>query len=73
MVQSSQEGDAPMTQEIIVWVLLLELVGLILVMVLAILDDDHHSFYSRQENASPEPRGGYEPQEHSPQRSTVAA
>jgi len=62
-----------MTQDIIMWVLLLGLVGLIWVMVLAILDEGHHRYDNRQGSASPEPRGGYKSQERSPQRSTVAA
>jgi hypothetical protein len=37
------KGDAAMTQEIIVWVLLMGLVGLIWVTVLAIRGDDHHT------------------------------
>lgn len=67
------KGGAPVTQEIIVWVLLLMgLVGLIWVMVLAILGGDHHTHDKRQGSASPEHRDGYEPRERSLQRSTVA-
>ena len=62
-----------MTQEIIVWALLMGLVGLIWVMVLAILGDEHHTHDNRQGSASPEPRGGYEPHVRSPQQSGIAA
>ena len=61
-----------MTQEIIVWVLLLELVGLIWVMLLAILGNKHHTHDNRQENASVEQRDGYAPHERSPRQSRVA-
>ena len=61
--------DVPMTQDIIEWVLLLGLVGLIWVMALAMLDDNHRSHDKRQGSASPGHVDGYEPGEHSPQQS----
>ena len=69
----SMKGDAPMTQDIIVWALLVGLVGLIWVMALAVLGDDHHAHDNRQERASPEPHDGYEPLEHSSRQSRVTA
>ena len=66
------KGDAAMTQAL-VWTLLIGLVGLIWVMVLAILGDNHHTHDKRQGSASPEDRDGYEPHERSPQQSRVAA
>ena len=65
------EGDAAMAQEFIV-VLLIGLVGLIWVVVLDILGDDHHSHDKRQGSASPEPRDGIEPHERSSRQSKVA-
>lgn len=62
-----------MTQEIIVWALLVWLVWLIWVMALAILGADHHTLDNRQRNASPEHSDGYEPNERSPQQSRVSA
>jgi hypothetical protein len=56
------KGDAPMTQWMIVWVLLMGLVGLIWVMVLDFLGDGHHPHDKRQENPSPEPYDGEKPQ-----------
>ena len=60
-----------MAQEFIV-VLLIGLVGLIWVIVLDILGDDHHSHDKQQRNASPEPRDGIEPHERSSRQSKVA-
>ena len=61
-----------MAQEIIA-VLLIGLVGLISVIVLDILGDDHHSHGKRQRSALPEPRDGIAPHERSSQQSKVAA
>jgi len=60
-----------MAQEIIA-VLLIGLVGLISVIVLDILGDDHHSLDKRQGSASPEPRDGIAPHERSSRQSRVA-
>ena len=60
-----------MAQEIIA-VLLIGLVGLISVIVLDILGDDHHSHGKRQRSASPEPRDGIAPHERSSRQSRVA-
>ena len=49
-----------MTQEFIV-LLLVGLVGVILVMVLDILGDKHHTHDKRQGNPSPEPHDGEKP------------
>jgi hypothetical protein len=62
-----------MTQEIILWALLAELVGLFWVMVLAVLDDDRHTHDNRQRTPSPEHRDGYESRQHSHQQAKVAA
>jgi hypothetical protein len=62
-----------MTQEVIVGVLLMGLAGLIWVMVLDILGDDHHPHDNRQGTPSPELHDGKEPHEGSPQQSKVAA
>ena len=59
-----------MAQEIIA-VLLIGLVGLISVIVLDILGDDHHSLDKRQGSASPEPPDGNEPHERSFRQSKV--
>ena len=53
-----------MTQPI-VWTLLIGLVGIIWVMVLEILGDDHHPHDNRKRNPSPEPQGGGKPHERS--------
>ena len=66
------KGDAAMTQAI-EWTLLLGLVGLIWVMVLVILDDNHHTHDNRQGSASPEPHDGEEPHERSSRQSKLAA
>jgi hypothetical protein len=66
------KGDAAMTQEIIVWALLMALAGLFWVMALAIMGDDHHTVDKRHGSASPEPHDGYEPHERSPRRSSVS-
>jgi hypothetical protein len=65
------KGDAAMAQEFIV-VLLIGLVGLIWVIVLDILGDDHHSHDKQQRSTSPEPRDGIEPHERSSRQSKVA-
>jgi hypothetical protein len=61
-----------MTLEFIV-VLLMGLVGLIWVIVLAILDDNHRTHDNRQGSASPEPHDGEEPHERSSRQSKIAA
>ena len=61
-----------MAQEIIA-VLLIGLVGLISVIVLDILGDDHHSHDKRQGSASPEHRDGIAPHERSSRQSKIAA
>jgi len=67
------KGDAHMTQEIIVWSLLLALIGLIWVLVLAILGDDHHIQDRENGSASSERSDGSEPSGSSPQQSRAAA
>ena len=62
-----------MTQDIIVWALLAGLVGLIWVMAIAILGQDHYAHDNRQGSASPEPLDGYAPHEQSSRPSRVAA
>lgn len=62
-----------MTQDIIVWALLAGLVGLIWVMAIAVLGQDHYTRDNRQGNASPELRDGYAPHEQSSRPSRVAA
>ena len=59
--------------EPIVGTLLMGLVGLIWVMVLDILGDDHHTDDKRQGIPSPEPRDGEEPHERSSRQSKLAA
>jgi hypothetical protein len=66
------KGDASMTQAI-EWTLLIGLVGLIWVIVLDFLGDNHRTHDKRQGSPSPEHDGGEEPQAHSPQQSKVAA
>ena len=61
-----------MAQEFIV-VLLIGLLGLIWVIVLDILGDDHHPHDNRQGSASPEPHDGEEPHERSSRQSKLAA
>ena len=61
-----------MTQAI-EWTLLLGLVGLIWVMVLVILDDNHRTHDKRQESPSPEPHDGEEAHERSSRQSKIAA
>lgn len=61
-----------MTLEFIV-VLLMGLVGLIWVMVLVILDDNHRTHDKRQESPSPEPHDGEEAHERSSRQSKIAA
>jgi hypothetical protein len=51
------EGRRSMTQAI-EWVLLMGLVGLVWVMVLAILDDNHRTHDKRQGSPSPESHNG---------------
>ena len=60
-----------MAQEFIV-VLLIGLVGLIWVIVLDILGDNHHSHDKLQRSALPEPRDGIEPHERSARQSKAA-
>jgi hypothetical protein len=67
------KGDAAMTQDIIVWALLVALVGLFWVMALAILDDAHHTHDKKQARVSPEPHDGFDPHERLPRRSSVSA
>jgi hypothetical protein len=67
----SMKGDAPMTQDIIVWALLAGLVGLIWVMALAIRGNDHLAHDNRQGSASPEQPDGCEPIEGLPRQSRV--
>ena len=67
------KGGAPMTQDIIVWALLMGLVGLIWVMALAVLGDNLHAHDKQEGSAQPEPRDGDEPLERSSRRSRVAA
>jgi hypothetical protein len=70
---ASMKGDAAMTQGVIVGVLLTGLMGLLWVIVLDLLGNNHHSHDNRQENPSPEPHDGEEPHEISPRKSKVAA
>ncbi len=62
-----------MTEDIIVWALLMGMVGLFWVMALAILDDGHHTHDKKRGSALPERLDGYDPHERSRQRSTVSA
>ncbi|HEV8327545.1 MAG TPA: hypothetical protein VGQ08_08670 [Nitrospiraceae bacterium] len=62
-----------MTHGVIVGVLLTGLMGLIWVIVLDLLGDDHHSHDNRQENPSPEPHDGEESHEVSPRQPKAAA
>ena len=55
------------------WTLLLGLVGLIWVIVLAILDDNHRTHDKRQESASPQPHDGEAPHERASRQSKLAA
>jgi hypothetical protein len=73
MPASSVKGDATMTQGIIVGVLLMGLLGLIWVIVLDILGNDHHPHDNRQGNPSLEPHDGEEPHEVSPRQPKVVA
>jgi hypothetical protein len=73
MPASSVKEDAAMTEWIFVWVLLTGLMGLIWVIVLDLLGDDHHSHDKRQENPFPEPHDGEKPHEGSSPQSKVAA
>ena len=57
MLVSSMKGNAAMTLAI-EWVLLMGLVGLVWVMVLAILDNNHRTHDKRQESASSESHNG---------------
>jgi hypothetical protein len=66
------KGEAAMTMEFIV-VLLMGLVGLIWVIVLSILSDDHHTHDKRQGSPSPEPHDGEEAHERSSRQAKVAA
>ena len=67
------KGDPPMTQEIIVWSLLIGLIGLTWVVVLAILSDDHPTQDRQNGSASSERSDGSEPRGSSPQQSRAAA
>ena len=55
-----------MTQGMIVSVLLVGLVGLIWVIVLDMIGDDHHTHDKRQGSALPEQRDGNEPRDAYP-------
>ena len=55
------------------WVLVMGLVGLVWVMVLAILDDNHRTHDKRQGSPSPDPHVGGEPHEGSSRQSKAAA
>jgi hypothetical protein len=70
---ASMKGDAAMTQGVIVGVLLTGLMGLLWVIVLDLLSNNHRSHDNRQENPSPEPHDGEKPHESSPRKSKVAA
>lgn len=54
-------------------VLLIGLVGLIWVIVLDILGDEHHPHDKQQGSPSPEPHNGEDPHERSSRQSKVAA
>lgn len=63
-----------MTQGTLVWVLLMGVFGLILVIVLDILGDDHSlPHHNRQGSSSLEHHDGEEPHERSSQQSKIAA
>ena len=62
-----------MTQEIIVWALLAELVGLIWIMVVGILSADHHSKDNQQTGAQPKHRNGIKLNEQTSQQPRAAA
>jgi len=62
-----------MIQGMIELVLLLGLVGLIWVIVLDFLGDNHRTHHKRQGSPSPEPHLGEEPHEGSPRQSKIAA
>jgi hypothetical protein len=62
-----------MTQDIIVWALLMGLVGLIWVMALAVLGDNLDTHDKQEGNAQPEPHDGYEAHKGSSKQSRVAA
>ena len=55
------KGDEAMTQDIIVWTLLAGMAGLIWMMALAILGDEHHSQARQKRSASASHSDGYEP------------
>jgi hypothetical protein len=67
------KGDAVMTQGMIVWLLLMGLLGLIWVIVLDILGDNHHIHDKRIGSASPEPHDGEESHDVSSWQSKIAA
>ena len=73
MPAPSVKEDLAMTEWIFVWVLLMGLVGLVWVIVLDLLGDDHHSHDNRQASPSPEPPNAEGPHEISPRKSKVAA
>jgi hypothetical protein len=66
------KGDAAMTQGMIVWLLLMGLLGLIWVIVLDILGDNHHIHDKRIGSASPEPHDGEESHDGSSRQSKIA-
>ena len=67
------KGDAAMTQGVIVGVLLTGLMGLVWVIVLDLLGDDHHRHDNRQASPSLEPPDGEKPPAASSPQSKVAA
>ena len=69
---SSMKGDAAMTQGVIVGMLLMGLGGLIWVIVLDFLGENHHRHDKRVGNPSPEPHDGEEPHERSSRQLKVA-
>jgi len=72
MADLVMKGDAPMAQEIIL-VLLAGLVGIIWVIALDILGDNHRPHDNRKQNPSPEPHDGEKAHEDSSRQSKVAA
>ena len=61
-----------MTQEILLWALVAGLLVFTWVMAVVGLDDDHHTRYDLQGNASPEHRDREEPHDNSPPQSKLA-
>jgi len=62
-----------MTQDIILWALVAGLIGLMWVLVLARLSENHHGEDRRKKSNSPGHSDGYEPGEGSFHRSRAAA